>query len=195
MSRKPRSKKKKKKSSKKKTSNEIIPIEYHQHIYPLIKKAVDESRYDISSPHHMRDSFFNDIPTDVYSSSTGRNLINQYRLSLESEIERIISKHSIAYWLHIQRRLLPSLTSLGEINTKTSYLVRAILEASMQKNGMTSLCKGIGISTEIAEESILGGLIMQEEFNKIRENIKAHPQLVLTDFGPDQLIEFFNLQN
>jgi len=191
MSKKPRARKKE--SSKKKEPRVITPLEYHQQAYSLIKKAVDDSGYDVNSPHPKRESFFKVVPPGKYSSIRGRELINLYYGSLETEIKNIVSRHSIAYWLHIHRRLLPSLTISEEIKSTTTYLVRATLEAAVQKYAMTSLCDGLGVSTIVPEESILDGLLMHDEFKEIRTAIKKSPQLVLTKFGPEQLKEFFNL--
>ena len=158
----------KKRRRMKKPQKLIAPKEYHQKIYPLIKKAVDDTGYGVNTPHPKHESFFKVVLPREYSSIEGRELINLYRQSLENEIEFIVSKHSIAYWLHIHRRLLPSLTFSGEINSTNTYLVRATLEAAVQKYALSSLCNGIGISTVVPEESIFDGLLMHHEFEDIR---------------------------
>jgi hypothetical protein len=77
-------------------------------------------------------------------------------------------------------------------------LVRATLEAAIQKYGQFSTCSGLGFSNEVGIEKVLKGLLLASELGPFtRELVKElgkHPQLVLTDFGNEEFRELYECE-
>src|SRR6266571_4993479 len=99
------------KRTKKAGANESQPpliLEYYQPIFYLLNEAIRRSSYSIAAPHPIRHSYWKVVPRGEYSSDRARGVINPYRNLLEAELAKILAKHSLAYWLHIHRRLSPS---------------------------------------------------------------------------------------
>jgi hypothetical protein len=191
----PRSRKRKikRKTNKSKKSSPVLYQEYYQPIFRLLIGAVQRTGYDTETPHPLRKSFWHIVPPGKYSPERARPIIGQYLSVVEKELGGILSRHSIAYWLHIHRRLSP--TSFGpEMNPKTVYLIRATLEAAIQKYARMGLCDGIGLSNEVSEQSIMDGALLAPEFKYTLKYLRCKPQLVLIKFGLRQLIEFYDLE-
>jgi hypothetical protein len=109
-------------------------------------------------------------------------------------MQQIIETNSLAYWLHLSRRLFPS--AIGENSSPaTLALTRATLDAAFQKYAQFSPCSKIGPSKEVPVERILNGLLMSNEFEFERGLIEKTPnQMVLTDFSAVDLNRFFELE-
>jgi hypothetical protein len=168
-------------------------LEYYQPIfYPLIQSVI-KMGYRTETPHSLRNSFWKLIPYDTLSGDYSREIVAQYARTVEKELSTLISRHSIAYWLHLYRRLSP--TPFGpEGDSKTVILNRVTLEAAIQKYGLSQQCDRVGISDQVPEDSILRGALMAPEFGKIRSFLKSAPQLVLTNFGIEELVEFYEVE-
>jgi hypothetical protein len=52
----------------------------------------------------------------------------------------------------------------------------------------------VGISTEVEIGSVLGGLLLHDEFEEERKSVKETSQLVLTDFTSVELREFYDVE-
>jgi hypothetical protein len=112
---------------------------------------------------------------------------------IATEMERVISRQSIAYWLHVYRRIAPY--SIGENDSPaTIFLVRKSFEAAISKYGQINLCDRIGFSNEVPAESVLRGAFAEERFEPIRRRLREYPQLVLTNFGVVQMEELYDLE-
>jgi|HubBroStandDraft_1064217.scaffolds.fasta_scaffold120322_2 hypothetical protein len=84
-----------------------------------------------------------------------RREIVQYIKRLEVRLSALLSQHSIAYWLHIYRRLAPS--SIGRHKeAATIGLVRAAMEAAIQKHARSGCCQGFAISGQVEIDQIFG---------------------------------------
>lgn len=66
-------------------------------------------------------------------------------------------------------------------------LVRATFEAAVQKYGSFNSCDRVALSDEVAPDKILRGILMGAEFQGLWRAMKANPQLVLTDFGVEEM--------
>jgi hypothetical protein len=188
-----RKKDKKKTQKKRKGGRPLILLEYHQPIFHLLINSLPERGYRIGTPHPIRHSFWKVVPNGEYSPERARPIIMEYYNTIERELAKILGGHSIAYWLHIHRRLSPDPFMPGMVPT-TVYHVRATLESAVQKYASAKLCDRIGFSNEVSEESILNGALMAPEFKSLRKTIKEQPQLVLTNFGIEQLIQFYDVE-
>ena len=190
--------KKKKKAKKGKPSKVESPtylfLEYYQPVFLLLHEALAKSDHDASKPHSMRISFWHLVPPGKYEPHRARPLVEEYLKLIEKELASLISKHSIAYWLHIYRRLSPG--AVGADKQPGSIgITRAVLEAAIQKYGQVELCDGVGFSSEIPEDSILDGMLMHPSMESARQHLKEMPQLVLTKFGLRELIEFYDAES
>lgn len=168
-------------------------IDYYQPILNLLVYSIGKTGYSTKTPHSVRNSFWKLLPYDTYPAYHAREIVSQYGNIVEKEIGAILSKHSIAYWLHLYRRQSP--TPFGpEQDSRTVFLVRRTLEAAIQKYGLSQQCNRVGFSNRVPMESILKGALMAPEFQYIRDGLKDVPQLVLTDFGTEELIEFNQIE-
>jgi hypothetical protein len=168
-------------------------VEYHDLPFSFLHKALEDLKY--SDAHsHVRQDFWSVVPPGTYAPQKGRELVLQYLKRLETHLSEILSQHSIAYWLHIYRRLGPS--SIGrDKDPATIGLVRAVLEAAIQKYAQFGRCGGICLSDQVEIDQIFEGLLLAPEFAVVRDGIKQQPaQLVLTRFGVSQLMEFYEIE-
>lgn len=185
--------KKKRKQTEKSDQSPLYISDYYQPILNLLIQSIGKTGYSTKAPHSLRNSFWKLLPYDTYPSYHAREIVRQYGNIVEKEIGAILSKHSIAYWLHLYRRLSP--TPFGpEQDSKTVLLIRRTLEAAIQKYGLSQQCNRVGFSNRVPMESILKGALMAPEFKYIRDGLKDFPQLVLTDFGTEELIEFYEVE-
>jgi hypothetical protein len=75
----------------------------------------------------------------------------------------------------------------------TIAITRATLEAACQKYGQVALCNRVANSDEIQKEAILQG-----KFAKLHTDRAVHElpsQLVLTDFGLEELKQFYSTEH
>jgi hypothetical protein len=185
--------KRKKKQRGKSGQSPLYISDYYQPILTLLIQSIGKTGYNTKAPHSLRNSFWKLLPYDTYPAYHAREIIKQYAKIVEKEIGDILSKHSIAYWLHLYRRLSP--TPFGpEKDSTTVFLIRATLEAAIQKYGLSQQCNRVGFSNQVPMESILKGALMAPELKYIRDGLKDVPQLALTDFGTEELIEFYEVQ-
>jgi hypothetical protein len=173
--------------------NDEVWIDYYQPTFARISEEIRTRGYDINSPHLLRASFWSLAKPGPYDPISGRALVSAYLARVDTEMERVISGQSIAYWLHVYRRIAPY--SVGENDSpETVFLVRKSLEAAVSKYGRSDLCDRIGFSNEVRIESVLRGAFTEERFEPVRRRLQQQPQLVLTDFGVVQMEEFYDLE-
>lgn len=168
-------------------------LEYYTRPFLLIHAEYADSNLETGSPHPIRSRFWQLIPHGEYVPEEGRTFLTSYGLSVESELKRILRNHSIAYCLHLYRRLFPGPIGRDK-QPATISLTRAALEAAIQKYAMSRLCGKIGYSGAVPVESILGGLLMSPDFEAERKAASEHNQLVLTDFSSADLKAFYDLE-
>ena len=180
-----------KKAKKEKTNYAVL--DYYTPIFLLLHEAMEKNGYKIETPHPLRESFWQIVPPNTYSQYKARSILEQYYKVVERELKKILSKHSLAYWLHIYRRLSPGPVGIQK-DPNTIALVRRTLEAAIQKYANSYSCDGVGFSNEISEEAILNGMLLAPEFKTLRDMLKKQSQLVLTNFGLSQLIEFYDTE-
>lgn len=170
-----------------------LAIDYYQPAFALLHSHLLESGFPFWKPHPIRERFWSLVPDGTREPEWGRAIVSKYLVSIESELKNILSKHSIAYWLHAYRRLLPR--PIGEDRTpQTVIWVRSILEAACQKYSSSTPCDGVGISGQIPDESILSGLLMHPDLSVFLEQLHKTPQLVLTKFDSFSLAELYQAE-
>ena len=90
---------------------------------------INKSQEAVNSPHPIRNRFWELIPLGIYSTDKAREFLNSYLVSVESELSNHINKCSLAYCLHLYRRLSPG--PIGVDNQPATIgLTRAVLEAA-----------------------------------------------------------------
>lgn len=178
--------------------NTILFLEYHDGAFAYFHSKLEEIGYSSASFHQLRSDFWSTIEEGIYDSDNGKKLINDYLNLVESEVKKIIEKKSLAYWIHLIRRIACVLSKY-EIDDDTERievigLVRCIFEAMIQKYSSIGPCNNIGFSNQIKIEEILNGFFSKHELIDFGKAIMEKPQLVLTHFDLDELIEFYELE-
>lgn len=175
-------------------SKAFITLEYYQRPFLQIHKYIANHYGDINPIiPPIRERFWQCIPHGEYSPQEGRDFLNSYLKSVEDEMAKYLTKLSLAYCLHLYRRLSPG--PIGNDQQKrTIGLTRAILEAAIQKYAGLRLCNKIATSATVPIEKVLGGLLMSPEFEIEREFVVQNNQLVLTDFSSVDLLDFYDLE-
>jgi len=170
-----------------------IFLEYYQRPFKIMHEEISRSFPDSTSPHPIRERFWQLIPFGEYSPNRGRVFLKSYLTSVESELAKIVSSLSIAYCIHLYRRLSPRPIGKDQ-QPLTIGLTRAVLEAAIQKYASFQLCGKITNSASIPIDKVLGGLLMTPEFEIERNIVSASNQLVLTKFSSADLLNFYNLE-
>jgi hypothetical protein len=171
----------------------MLWFDYHR--IPFSQFHQDEAvRSALQNPHAARRDFWALVPVGRYSPHSGRELVSQYLISVEERIAEVLRSKSIAYCLHVCRRLQPHAIE-GDSRVATIALIRATLEAAIQKYATPEICSKIARSDNIHPKRILGGLLYSDaDLWRIFGQSFKKPQLVLTEFGPSELADFYRLE-
>ena len=114
---------------KKQNNKDILfMLDYYQRPFLLLHQETPRIHQDFTAPHSIRKRFWQLVPHGEYSSKQGRVFLNSYLNSVEAELAKIIGELSLAYWLHLYRRLSPGPVGLDQ-QPRTIGLTRAVLEA------------------------------------------------------------------
>ena len=171
----------------------LLMLDYYQRPFQLLHEENARIYQDFTVPHAIRNRFWQLVPHGEYQPKEGRIFLKSYLDSVEAELAKLIRKLSLAYCLHLYRRLAP-----GPIGTDqqpaTIGLTRAVLEAAIQKYARFQLCNKIAQSATTPIDKVLAGLLMAPEFKVERSIIAQGNQLVLTDFVNLDLIAFYDLE-
>jgi hypothetical protein len=188
------SKRSRKKSRRRKGKPEgPILLEYYQLPFLLIGQELARRGLSSGEPHPLRQSFWRLVPDGEYDLIQARQLLTSYLVSVEQELAEIIRPQSIAYWLHLYRRI--GLGSAGPNDTPATIgWVRQIFEAAIQKYAQFGMCNRVAFSNQVPPGRILRGLLMGPEFTGAREYLAQKPQLVLTDFGTEEMHEVYQAE-
>ncbi len=107
-----------------------IFLDYYQRAFILLHNELSKSGYNSKLPHPIRKRYWSLLPYRQYESLEARQLVQSYISLVENELKDIISRNSIAYWLHLYRRLYPGPIGENE-DVATIFSVRATLEAAI----------------------------------------------------------------
>ena len=94
-------------SKQKKSKRVIIILDYYQRPFILLHQESKKSGYDPKSPHLIRGRFWRHPIPGYYDQDEAIKMLKRYFISLERELADVIGRNSIAYWLHVYRRLSP----------------------------------------------------------------------------------------
>jgi len=168
----------------------FLMLDYYQRPFQLLHTRIGG---DLTTPHPIRNRFWQLVPPGQYPSEEGRVFLKSYTRSVEAELASLIGKLSLAYCLHLYRRLAPGPVGIDR-QPRTIVLTRAVLEAAIQKYARFQLCNKIAESSTIPLGKVLGGLLMAPDFEFERKIIAQANQLVLTDFSNIDLEAFYDLE-
>ncbi len=171
----------------------LLTIDYYQRAFALIHQEFAKDHPDFKAPHPMRSRFWRLVGPGVYSPREGRALLETYLISVKTELAAIIGQHSLAYFLHLYRRLAPGPVGYDD-QPATIGLTRAILESAIQKHASLCFCNKLADSASVPIQSVLGGILMSPQFELERRIVSESRQLVLTDFTSPDLADFYNIE-
>lgn len=179
-----------------KSTNEIVIPEYYQLVWAKIHEDFYEeiySKYVVNPKAFRRSTVFRlrEIFTKEDSSNQYQALMDILN-NIEIELESTIKRHSAFFWIHIYRRIAPSLhEDLGN-NTDENVVVtvRNYAEQAILKYGSLTYSDDYALSTMVEFDKILGGLLgeyfrdsySKEQIALYEKYLKKKPQWVLTDF-------------
>lgn len=174
-------------------SHTLFTLDYYQRPFLLLHLENAREYQNLHMPHSLRNCFWQLIPQGEYSSSEGKTLLTSYLTSIELELAKQIKGLSLAYCIHLYRRLSPGPIGRDQ-QPRTIGLTRAVLEAAIQKYSRFQLCNKIAESSSVSIEKILGGLLMAPEFEIERNMVSEGNQFVLTEFTNVDLLAFYDLE-
>jgi len=169
-------------------------IEYYQPTFAKLHSQLSGKFF----PPPKRASFWRMLIPGKYSPPRALPLLDLYFRELEKELALELSQQSIAYWLHLYRRLAPDCID-SEQRPGIVLETRAILEAAMQKYAKLAPCSRIGLSNEVDSSRILNRMLLDEDIPKdLRSRFKKffenNSMLVLLEFGKKELCQFYRLE-
>jgi hypothetical protein len=168
-------------------------LEYYQPAFLLIGQELIRRGISSSEPHPLRQSFWRLVPSGEYDLIKARELLTSYLVRVEQELAEILRPQSIAYWLHLYRRIGPGAAGPNDTPATIGW-ARQIFEAAVQKYAQLEMCNRVAFSNQIPPERILRGLLMGPELRGAREHLTKNPQLVLTDFGTEEMSEVYQAE-
>jgi hypothetical protein len=173
-----------------------VVLDYYQFTFLKLHDELDRFGEKFV-PAPTRATFWKTKERGEYSPEAALSVLQQYLDVLEQELANQLSNHSLAYWLHIYRRLAPRSFNL-EHGPEVAHEVRAILEAGVQKYSMLHRCSGVGMTNEVEPKEILNGMLFDTSIPKFyRERLSQNldrRQLVLLKFGLDELRQFYRIE-
>jgi len=170
-----------------------VIVEYYKRAFIVLHMDESLRNYQAKSPHDIRSRFWKHVIPGRYRHEKAISLLKTYLSVVEREMANIISQNSIAYWLHLSRRIAARLAT-EDNRPMTVGLVRATLDAAFQKYGKFDPCDRVGMSKEIPTSKILGGLLLDPRFEIERKLVEETSQLVLTNFTARELLEFYEVE-
>lgn len=142
---------------------QFFSLPYHQPAFIHLSKIFqDEIRHVLIHKYAAlrRRRFLEQFkPNEVIESEAAWNRAKEILDSFDSEMRSLISGRSVAYWLHIYRRIGVFLSPEHEDKTDhiTTGLVRQIAELAIQKHGLRVAPQEFGLTDKLGPDVILGG--------------------------------------
>jgi hypothetical protein len=126
---------------------------------------------------------------------------------LEAEMESVLKRHSVFFWLHVYRRIGVMLSPSHEDKTdeRTVALVREIVELAIIKHGKAVEAWEFAKSDTIGVDRILGGFYsearasasgpdLDDIFGLIEDGFRKRPALVIQDFSEDDFVGIYYVE-
>lgn len=199
----------KKSTRKKKSNNKSIVIqEYYQPVWIDIHNDFHDEINDayLVKSKEFRKKILLKIKDEFNDSDNSNqyNLLRDATVEIESEFERVLSEHSVFYWLHIYRRIAPYLVEELGNNTheETVIVVRSHLEQAIYKYGQLSKDDDYALSSDVEFTDILGGMLYQSikkrlpktKIEQYASKIRDEKQWILTSFSMKSIVEIYYME-
>ena len=175
------------------SSTHHLVLEYYQRPFALLHADPARPKFDGFLPLPIRQSFWQFVQPGEYTGQLAREYLQSYLSAVESQLRQLIESLSLAYFVHLYRRLFPGRAGTNS-QPITTGRTRAILEAAIQKYAAFQFCNKMAQSAEVSIDKVLGGLLMSPEYEDERRLLEATDQLVLTNFTSSDLTDFYNLE-
>lgn len=193
---------------------EYYSLPYHQPAFMHLGRIFeDQIRYVLSRKfaEFRGQQLLGRFPTGkILDGEETWNQVRDILDVMDGEMRMIASRRSIAYWLHIYRRIGVFLSPEHEDKTDhiTLGLVRQIAELAIQKHGLHAGTREFGLSNVLSPNVILGGWMRKglkslgnegTSGESIFRNYSAvlrrgPPELVIRDFSKRDLIDVYALE-
>jgi hypothetical protein len=192
---------------------EIFTLPYHQPAFLHLQKLfADKIRYVLTREfaQFRGKQFLARFPLNqIIESEVAWNLAREILDSIDNEMRNLVSRRSVAYWLHIYRRIGVFLSPDHEDKTDeiTVGLVRQIAELAIQKYGLRTAPKEFGLSNRLGPDLILGGWMKKGLknlggngksgeiiFRKYSTLLKSNSEWVIRDFSKRDFIDIYALE-
>lgn len=192
---------------------EFISLPYHQPAFlHLAKIFEDQIRYVLSRrfAEWRGEQLLARFPTGkILDGADAWNHVREILDALDGEMRTIASRRSVAYWLHIYRRIGVFLSPEHEDKTDhiTLGLVRQIVELAIQKHGLRAAPGEFGLSDALGPNVILGGWMKKGlkslgNKGKSGENLyrnyaamlRRNSEWVIRDFSKRDIIDIYALE-
>jgi hypothetical protein len=137
--------------------------------------------------------FWDLVPPRVYLPAEAQELLGLYLDSVERELSDRLSKHSIAYWYHVYRRL--GMGAIGPTSNPVTVMhTRAIFDAAIQKYAKATLCDRLVPTGPVPLDSVFAGEPKGIERELIEVALSGKPSLFLTNFTVTELYELYQIE-
>jgi len=170
-----------------------LALGYYARVFLLMHEQLEKEGYSADVCHPIRQRYWGLLPCRLYYPEEARQLVLQYLRTVEEELARILERHCLGYWLHLYRRVAPDPIGTDK-QAMTVGLVRATLEAAIQKYAPFEPCGAVGVTGDVSVAEVLGGILMEPEFRAERDLLERVQQLVLTKFATADLREFYDAE-
>jgi hypothetical protein len=193
--------------------NNIHNIPYHQPAFlHLMRIFADEIRYVLikkSAEFRGRQFLARFPPGQMIGSDVAWEGAREILDNLDGEMRTIISRRSVAYWLHLYRRIGVYLSPDHEDKTDhvTVALVRQIGELAIQKHGLLTGHEEFALSDKLSPDQILGGWMKkglkslggngvsgERVFREYSIILKNKPNWVIRDFSKKDFLDIYALE-
>lgn len=203
-----RKKVKKTNNAKRRIERKYQVMEYYHLVWARIHEDYEEDIYKscIEFPRYFRRRLVKDLKVDCSDSNVDvlHRAFLDVLFCIEDELEKIIEKHSVFFWLHMYRRIAPCLDSDlgGNTGDATVANVRSHAGQAMIKYGDLNKTNDYGLTDKVEFSNILGGLLEQylEEAGlagvakAMKTELVDNPQWVLTDFCAKDMMDLYCIE-
>lgn len=193
--------------------HEILSLPYHQPAFLRLAELYEKQTNHVLIHKYAeyRGRLFLDRfqVGQTFEGESAWNLVREVLDYIDHEVQKIVVSRSVAYWLHIYRRVGVTLSPKHEDKTDhvTVGLVRQIAELFIQKHGLRVGNKEFGRSDLLGLNAILGGWLKRglkrlkskdASSKQILHNysliLKSDPNWVIRDFSKSDFINIYAIE-
>lgn len=193
--------------------SEFLYLPYHHAAFELLTKIFyDEIQFVLIKRFSvLRSELFlkRFTPEKIIDSEEAWPIVIEILELLDREMGAIVQRRSVAYWLHLYRRIGVYLSPEheGKTDEVTLGLVRQIAELAIQKHGLLSAPREFGRSDELGANLILGGWMKkglkslggdgrsgETIFRRYASLARKTPTWVIRDFSKRDFVDIYAIE-